>query len=283
MFKSQRNRRISTELFRYTLMALIAVVMLVPMAWLFVSSIRPAGSVFQYTSNLSWRTFFPEELSLENYRYVLGESNFPRIIFNTAFVSLTTVVLGTLVNSIAGFAFAVFRFRGKNLLFLVVLVTFMMPFEAIVIPLYILIRAFDWVNSYEALIVPAIANGFVIFLYRQFLASIPHELYEAARVDGASWWTIYWRVAMPLAWPTTVTAMLMIFLQQWEAFFWPLVAASAPEYTMIQVAIARNITFEEAAWGRLFATTTIATLVPMVLYLFLQRYYTRSILSSAFK
>lgn len=283
MFKSQRKRRILTELFRYTLMALIAVVMLVPMAWLFVSSIRPAGSVFQYTSNLSWRTFFPEVLSLDNYRYVLGESNFPRIIFNTAFVSLTTVVLGTLVNSIAGFAFAVFRFKGKNLLFLVVLVTFMMPFEAIVIPLYILIRAFDWVNSYEALIVPAIANGFVIFLYRQFLASIPHELYEAARVDGASWWTIYWRVAMPLAWPTTVTAMLMIFLQQWEAFFWPLVAASAPEYTMIQVAIARNITFEEAAWGRLFATTTIATLVPMLLYLFLQRYYTRSILSSAFK
>src|SRR5690606_153423 len=127
MFKSQRKRRILTELFRYTLMALIAVVMLVPMAWLFVSSIRPAGSVFQYTSNLSWRTFFPEELSLENYRYVLGESSFPRIIFNTAFVSLTTVVLGTLVNSIAGFAFAVFRFKGKNLLFLVVLVTFMMP------------------------------------------------------------------------------------------------------------------------------------------------------------
>ena len=283
MFESQRTRNIVAQFLRYTLMVLIAVVMILPMAWLFVSSIRPAGAIFQYTSQLSWRTFFPEELSWENYRYVLGESSFPRIIFNTVFVALSTVVLGTFVNSVAGFAFAVFRFRAKNLLFIIVLVTFMMPFESIVIPLYVLIRAFGWVNSYQALIVPAIANGFVIFLYRQFLASIPHELYEAARVDGASWWTIYWRVAMPLAWPTTVTAMLMIFLQQWEAFFWPLVAASAPDYTMIQVAIARHLSVEEAAWGRLFATTTIATIVPMLLYLFLQRYYTRSILSSAFK
>jgi ABC-type glycerol-3-phosphate transport system permease component len=283
MFKSERNRRLVTELFRYTLMFIIAAIMILPLAWLFVSSIRPAGSVFQYTSELSWRTFIPQEVSLENYRYVLGESTFPRVIFNTVFVSLTTVVLATFVNSIAGFAFAVFTFRGKNLLFIIVLITFMMPFESIVIPLYILIRALGWVNSYEALIIPAIANGFVIFLYRQFLASIPRELYEAAHVDGASWWSIYWRIAMPLAWPTTVTAMLMVFLLQWEAFFWPLVAASAPDYTMIQVAIARNINFEEAAWGRLFATTTIATVVPMLLYLFLQRYYTRSILSSAFK
>jgi ABC-type glycerol-3-phosphate transport system permease component len=264
---------------------MIAAVMILPIYWLFVSSIRPAGSIFKYTRELSWGTFIPSQLSLENYQFIFSpeRSNYAQALRSTLFVAGTTALLGVIVNSAAGFAFAVFRFKGKTVLFALVLLTVMMPFESIVVPLYVLIRALGLFDTYQALILPGIANGLVIFLFRQFLASIPGEIFDAARVDGSSWWDIYWRIVMPLSWPVAVTALLMIFIQLWEAFFWPLVAAPSPDHVLVQVEIVRNITFDEAVWGRLFSSSTVATLLPMCLFLALQKYYVRSMMSSAFK
>lgn len=269
-------------LLRYSTMLVVAALMLLPLAWMFVSSLRPAAGIFQYTSVLSWRTFVPESITIDNYREVF-RSDFPRALTNSFFIGAVTVVIGIFVNSAAGFAFAVFEFRFKRLLFVLVMVTFMVPFESIVIPLYQLIRTLGWVNSYKALIVPAIANGFVIFLFRQFVAALPRELYEAARVDGASWWQIYWKIVLPLSFPTIVTAALMMFILQWEAFFWPLVAASGEDFTVVQVALARHTTAEQTAWGRLFGSMSIAVLVPMVLYLLAQRFYIRTISGTGMK
>lgn len=202
---------------------------------------------------------------------------------NSTFVALTTVLFGVIVNALAGFAFAVFDFRGKNLVFLLVIVSFMMPFEAIVLPLYVMIRAFGWANSYQALIVPEIANGMVIFLFRQFFASIPRDFYEAARVDGASWLYIFTRIAMPLSWPTIATSGLMLFLAQWDSFFWPVVAASDSNYAVVQVAIARNINFEQNDWGGLFASTNLAILLGTIPFLLIQRFYVRTLISGGIK
>jgi ABC-type glycerol-3-phosphate transport system permease component len=270
-------------LLRYLAMTIIAVLMLIPMVWMFVSSIRPASDIFQYTSVLSWRTLIPEVVTLDNYREVFFQSDFPRALYNSLLIGVVTVIAGIFVNSAAGFAFAVFEFPFKRALFLLVMVTFMVPFESIVIPLYHLIRELGWVNSYKALIVPAIANGFVIFLFRQFVAALPKELYEAARVDGASWWQIYWRIVLPLSFPTIVTAALMMFILQWESFFWPLVAASGDEYTVVQVALARHTTAERTAWGRLFGSLSITVLIPMVLYLLAQRFYIRTVAGTGMK
>jgi ABC-type glycerol-3-phosphate transport system permease component len=263
-------------------MIVLAVLLLLPIVWVLLSSIRPAGAIFQYTTDISWRTFIPEQVTLDNYRLVLA-SDFPRAVANTVFVAAVTVACGVFVNSAAGFAFARFAFPFKRALFVLVIVTFMVPFESIVLPLYQLVRSIGWVNSYQALIVPGIANGLVIFLFRQFVAALPNELFEAARVDGASWWSIYWRIVLPLSWPTIVTAALMLFIFQWEAFFWPLVAASGSDYVVVQVAIARNITYEDTAWGSLFGSMSIAIIVPMLLYLFAQRYYIRTIASTGMK
>ncbi len=267
---------------RYLTMTIIAVVMLMPLMWMLVSSIRPASGIFQYTSILSWRSILPEVITLDNYREVF-QSDFPRAIYNSLFIGIVTVAVGLFVNSAAGFAFAVFEFPFKRTLFLLVMVTFMVPFESIVIPLYQLIRALGWVNSYQALIVPAIANGFVIFLFRQFVTALPKELYEAARVDGASWWQIYWRIVLPLSFPTIVTAALMMFILQWESFFWPLVAASGDDYTVVQVALARHTTEVQTAWGRLFSSLSITVLIPMALYLLAQRFYVRTIAGTGLK
>lgn len=267
---------------RYFALVAVAVLLLLPLLWMLVSSVRPAATVFEYTTNVGWRTLIPESLTLENYRLALA-SDLTRGIVNTIFIATTSVFAGVAVNSMAGFAFATFDFRFKNLLYVAVLVTFMVPFESIVLPLYELIRAFGWVNSYQALIVPGIANGLVVFLFRQFFAALPEELFDAARADGANWFQVYWKIALPLAWPTVVTAALMLFIFQWDSFFWPLVAASSPDYVVVQVAIARNITYEQTAWGQLFSSMSIAIIVPLALFMLAQKHYVRSITDSALK
>lgn len=181
----------------------------------------------------------------------------------------------------AGFAFAVFDFPLKKQIFVVVLLSFMMPFESIVIPLYTLMRTLSLTDTYAALIMPEIAGGLIIFLFRQFFAGIPREIYEAARVDGASWWQIYLRMTMPLSGPTIATAALMMFIHQWDAFFWPLVATSSADLAVIQVAIARNMTLEQANWGALFASASTAVLVAAIPFTILQRYYVRTVSTNA--
>lgn len=267
---------------RYGLLSILAFIVVFPLLWLALASLRPQNEIFQPVSEFGWSTFIPSRFTLDNYRALLN-GDFPLAVKNSTFVALTTVVFGVVVNALAGFAFAVFDFRGKNLLFLLVIVSFMMPFEAIVLPLYVMIRAFGWANTYQALIVPEIANGMVIFLFRQFFASIPRDFYEAARVDGASWLYIFTRIAMPLSWPTIATSSLMLFLSQWDSFFWPVVAASNSEYAVVQVAIARNINFEQNDWGGLFASTNLAILLGTIPFLLIQRFYVRTLISGGIK
>lgn len=267
---------------RYGLLSVLAFCIAAPLAWLCLASLSPQTEIFQPVSNFSWGDLIPSRLTLENYRALLN-TDYPLAVKNSAIVAGTTVVFGLIVNAMAGFAFATFDFPGKTILFVLVIASFMMPFEATVLPLYVMIRAFGWVNSYQALIVPEIANGMVIFLFRQFFVSIPRDFYDAARVDGASWGYIFVRIALPLSWPTIATASLMLFLSQWDSFFWPIVAASDPDYAVVQVAIARNINFEETNWGGLFSSTNLAILLGTIPFLLTQRLYVRSLISGGVK
>jgi ABC-type glycerol-3-phosphate transport system permease component len=259
---------------RYIALILIATILLLPIYWLIMSSFRPGEDIFRYAGTFSIDTLVPQRLTLENYQKILSE-NFPRALFNSLFVSFATVLLGVFVNSMAGFAFAVFDFPFKKSLFVFVLLSFMMPFESIVIPLYTLMRTLNWTDTYAALIMPEVAGGLIIFLFRQFFAGIPKEIYEAARIDGASWWRIYLQMTMPLSGPTIATASLMMFIHQWDAFFWPLVATSSADLAVVQVAIARNMTLEQATWGALFASASTAVIVAAIPFFILQRSYVR--------
>lgn len=280
--EGSRGARHARAVLRHAAMAAIAVVLLAPLVWLFTSSLRPASEIFANSHLFGWRTFVPAVFTTENYRS-LADTAFPRAVLNSLTVSLSVMALGLAVNAAAGFAFAVFHFPFRRVLLALVLASAMMPFEAIVIPLYLLIRWLGWIDSFRALILPEVANGFVIFLFRQFFAAVPREFYEAARVDGAGWGTVFLRIALPLSWPVVVTGALMQFIATWEAFFWPLVAAPSPDHTLVQVAIARNVSFEETAWGRLFSSTTIACLLAMVPFLAFQRAYLRNVASSGLK
>ncbi|NLJ73477.1 MAG: carbohydrate ABC transporter permease [Firmicutes bacterium] len=265
------------------ILCIIALVYLVPFLWTAASALRPAGPMYSYANPLTLETFIPKNPTLQNFFHIFTKQRFGRAMFNSLFVGTSVVALGLLVNSMAGFAFAKFDFPLKNLFFALVLLTFMVPFESIVIPLYVVVQRMGISNTYSALILPAIANGMAIFLFRQFFADIPTELLEAARVDGASWARVFFQFLLPLSKPALVSVMIMLFLFNWNALFWPLVAVHSSDLEVVQVAVTTHVAQEETHWANLFSSAFAASLPPMLLFLFLQRYFVRGISGTGLK
>ena len=256
---------------------------LLPLWWALASSVRPLNDIFKYVSPFSLAALIPDKITFEAYRSIFFDRGFGIAVFNSLFVALATVLAGLGVNSLAGFAFAVLRFPGRNALFGITVLTFLVPFEAISIPLYTVVRSLGWLDTYLALIVPGVANGIVIFLFRQFFSQVPRELVDAARIDGASWLTIFVRIYLPLSKPVIISAALLIFLFQWEAFLWPLISTRSEGLKVIQVALAG---FEEryrTLWNELFAAATVAALIPLLILLPLQRFYVQGVTAGGFK
>ena len=256
---------------------------LIPLLWTAASAVRPAGPIYSYANPLTWRTFFPETITFANFYHIFARQQFGRALANSLFVGASICILGVIINSMAGFAFAKFVFPFKNFFFVLVLITFMVPFESIVIPLYVIVGRMGFINSYWALILPAAANGLSIFLFRQFFAEVPSELLEAARVDGASWMRIYLQIMLPLSKPAIVTVVVMLFLLQWNSLFWPLAGVHSSRYQVVQVAVATHVAQEETHWANLFSSAFAASVPPMLLFLFLQKYYVRGISGTGFK
>ncbi|MDB5076120.1 MAG: transporter permease [Chloroflexi bacterium] len=260
----------------YLALTVLSVVTLLPLLWSVASSFTPLNDIYKFAVPFSWHALLPTNVTLQAYQD-LWASTYPRALFNTVLVCAVTVVAGILINSLAGFAFAVFNFPGKRVLFILVLITFLVPFEVLALPLFVIINTLHLDNSYQALILPALANGIVVFLFRQFFIDTPRELLEAARIDGLGWFGVYVRIVIPISTPVMVSAGLVLFLSQWQAFFWPLLVTNSPSYQMVQVALSTFSGQYVTKWNDIFAGSIIATIVPLVLLLTLQRYYVRTI------
>lgn len=263
--------------------AAVALFFVVPLWWALAGSLTPLDRVFAHLAPFDLRALWPAHPTLEAYRQLFGRHAFARVLLNTAFVALATVATGLVVNGLAGFAFAVLRFRGKRVLFVIALVSAMVPAEALAIPLFQLVGQLGLLDSYAALIAPAVSNGMAVFLFRQFFAEIPVEISEAARIDGASWLTILLRLYVPLSLPVTIAAGLLLFVFQWESFLWPLIAVHSQRYTVIQIALSNLQQQHSTQWTQIFAASTLASLVPLLLLLPLQRFYVQGIVSSGVK
>lgn len=268
---------------RVVLLAAVVITFIVPIWWTLASALRPAGSLYEYANPLTWRTFVPETITFDNFARIFAELGFGRAMLNSVIVAAGTVLLGVLVSAMAGFALAKLVFPGKSLFFGLVLVTIMVPFEALVIPLNVVVRRLGIINSYWALILPSVGSGIGIFLFKQAFESLPSELLEAARIDGASWFTVFTRLVMPMSAPTVATAAVMMFLFQWNSLFWPLVATFSSRYQVVQVAVASNITADASRWATLFSSAVAASVPPMLLFLAVQRQYAKGITSTELK
>ena len=261
----------------YALLMLGVVIVIVPLMWAAAASFTPNHKVFEYAYPFSWRALFPVDFTLEAYDN-LFDRGFGRAVGNTFFLAIATVIIGGAVNALAGFAFGRFEFRGKNALFLtIVMLTFMVPVDLTAIPRYILVNNFGWINTWQGLLVPGLANSLVIFLFRQFFAEIPQELIDAARVDGATWLRVLISIILPISKPVLVAAALLMFISQWNAFFWPLLIAPTKEMRVVQVEISLAIGQYGTVWNELLAGSMIAAIVPILLVIPFQRYYVQAI------
>jgi len=255
----------------YSIIFIGLIITILPFWWGLAASFKDNTTIFNDLKPFSFNSLIPGT-SLNSYIDIF-ENNFGRAIFNTLVVSIASVAGGIIINSMAGFAFAQFRFKGDNILFVFILLSFAVPADAIAIPLFKMIRQIGWFDTYYALIIPMLSNGLIIFLFRQFFLGIPKELIEASRVDGLSWFGVYWKICMPLARPITLGASLLLFVFQWESFLWPLIAAPSQELNLIQVALARFSTEFAANWSQQFAASTIAGLLPLIfIYMFQKQF-----------
>jgi multiple sugar transport system permease protein len=208
-----------------------------------------------------------------------------RYLANSLIVALVTVVGQVVTGSMAGFAFARMRFRGRNALFFAVLATMMVPVYINLVPLYAMMAMVGWVDTYQALVLPGLTGAFGIFLFRQWFLNLPSELEDAARIDGCSPWDLYWRIALPTAWPAIATLAIFEFLASWNTFLWPLVVTNSEALRTLPVGLAafKSSMRETTDWGLLMAATTVAVLPALVAFLLGQRHFVRGLLEGAIK
>jgi putative chitobiose transport system permease protein len=262
--------------------ALVAALFILPLWWTFVSALRPQAETFSTLSPVSVWTLLPRELTVDNFT-ALSHGHFWLAMVNSLVVTAVTIVLGLAISSSAAFALAVMEFPGRSVVFGVMVVSFLIPFDAIAIPLTGIFRDAGLQNTYLSLILPGVGNGFAVFLLRGFFQGIPKELAEAARLDGLGWWGIFTRIYLPLSRGALIGAGLILFVFQWQSYLWPLLIAPDPEKRVAPVAIAQFASEHGVDFGAIFAGSVVTALVPLLVLLFFQRYMTQSVSQTAVK
>ncbi|WP_022798047.1 carbohydrate ABC transporter permease [Thermus islandicus] len=262
----------------FLLLLLGGLTMIVPFLWMVSTSLKAPGTVFDLPVQL-----WPSELHWENYSRVLTTVPFGRWYLNSLILALGLTLLNLTSGAMAGYAFARFRFRGQALLFLLFLATLMIPVHVLIIPLFILMRNLGWVDTYYALILPGLFDAFAIFLMRQHFLQLPRELEEAAIVDGATPWQIYWKVALPLAAPALATLGTFTFLAGWNSFLWPLIVTNSLEMRPLTVGLAVFQGQFSTEWTVLMAGLTLGTLPPILVFLLAQRYFIQGLTLGSLK
>jgi multiple sugar transport system permease protein len=292
--RNQALRRASTTGLQYALNLLLAFVFIFPIVFMIMSSFKTNDAIF--ADLRSFRAFLPVgDLSLDDYAAVFTKSKFPRFLFNSILVSAITVGLGLLVNSLAAYALSRLRWKGQQLVLAIIIATLIIPGEAVVIPLLLLVSklpsvSFDngltltqgWLNTYHVQILPFITSAFSIFLFYQFFRDIPRDFDEAAMVDGANRLQIYRHVIVPNSGPVFATVAILTFLGSWNAFLWPIMTIQSEDIRPVMVGM-QYFFQQNVQWGEVMAYATLVTLPILAVFLAFQGAFVRSIASSGVK
>ncbi|SCB44963.1 carbohydrate ABC transporter permease [Rhizobium multihospitium] len=256
--------------------AILALMTLFPLLWMVSIAFKPAAESFS-------SSLLPEAPTLDNFIYVLTGVPFIRYMLNSFFVSATVTIVALFFHTMAGYALARLRFPGREIIFLAIFSTFLVSLPVVIVPLFIIVKAMGMINSYAGLIIPAIFNAFGIFLLRQYYLSLPREIEEAAVIDGAGYWRIYWSVILPLSRPIMSALAILFFLANWNSFLWPLTITSNPNLWMVQVGIANFKSQYSASWNYMMAASTIVAIPTLILFVIFQRQIMDSLKTSGLK
>jgi multiple sugar transport system permease protein len=249
-----------------------AILMLMPFIWMISTSLKGAAAVFEYPPN-----FIPNPVRWDNYQRLFEVLPFARFFFNSFIVASAVTILQLVTCSMAAYAFARLRFPGRDALFLGYLGTLMIPAQVVIIPNFILLRYLGWIDSYQALILPAAFSAFGTFLLRQYFLTIPRELEDAAVVDGANHFQIYARIILPLSGPALSALAIFTFLFNWNSFLYPLVVTNSTRMSTLTVGLNTLQGQYNTAWTLLMAGSVIALIPVLTVFIFAQRYFIKGI------
>jgi multiple sugar transport system permease protein len=303
LFSRKRMPFLAKRAFLYLVLVPFSLLFIAPFAWMISASFQPFGEIFSWPPH-----WIPENPTTFNYETFLGLNPAPprralaaegvwRWFVNSAFIATSVTLLQLFFNSLAAYAFAKRRFPGRDVIFLLFLGTMMIPGQVTLVPTYIILRhiplfggndilgsgGHGWLDSYYGLILPGAVSAFGIFLLRQYMQSIPDELIDAARIDGASEFRIFWQVVIPLCRPALAAMAIFTFMYAWEDFFWPLIIVTDPDLFTAPLGLALFVQKHRSAWDLLFAGSVIATLPLIVVFLFFQRQFIRGIALTGIK
>lgn len=261
-----------SHLIVYPLLIVVTFIALLPYYWMVASSLKTTENMFAYP--VQW---IPNPVNWLSYIQAWQAQDFARYFFNSTFVAMAITLGNLLLASLAGYSLCKFRYRGRGILFLLILSTMMLPLEVTMVPLFLIIKQLDWANSYQGLIVPFLVDGFGVFLMRQYLQSIPNDLIEAARIDGASELRIFAQIVMPLCKPALAALGVFTFREAWDMYIWPLIIVTRDSLRTVPLGISLFMSNYGTAWDQLMAIATIGTLPMILLFFFLQRSFIQGI------
>lgn len=290
---SMRRQAVLGRLVQYAAHGALVLFFLFPLVFMFVSAFK--SDELQLLKDMgSLDAFVPSgEISWQNFRDVFQGTTFSRAFFNSVVTVSTTVVFGLLVNSMLAYALARFRFAGRDLVLAAIVALIIVPFEAIAVPLLLLVNElpwwgaqgieWGWLDSYHVQVLPFIANAFSVYLFYQFFVALPKDLEEAALMDGASRWRIYWSIVLPLSKPVIATVAVLQFLARWGDLLWPVMVVRGDHYATLPLAMQTFFGQYPRQWGDVMAFATMATVPTLAVFVGFQRWFVRSAVSSGIK
>jgi multiple sugar transport system permease protein len=264
--RARRRRKAGDRLVLYLLAAIAFVILAGPLLWMLSSALKTRTEVLANPPSA-----LPDNPQWSNFTDVFDQVPFARYLLNSALVATVVTVVALLFHSMAAYSLARLRYPGRNVIFVAILSTLMVPFTVIVVPLFIIVDWLGWVDTYWGLIVPMIPHAFGIFLLRQFYLSLPRELEEAAIVDGASLMRVYWSIVLPLSRPILAALGIFFFLANWNNFLWPLVATQSQDLWVVQLGIQQFTGEHGSQYQLIMAASTLAALPTLLLFFVLQK------------
>lgn len=268
------------KIFGYFILVLIAGSMLMPFFAMLNLSFSPTNEIFSYPPRL-----FLKHFTFENYRSVFSSIPVARYFLNSLFVAVLTTLGQVMFSALAGYAFARLKFKGSGVLFLVLLITMMIPPQVNIIPLFFLMRELHLVDTYQALVIPGFFGGFGVFMLRQYFLGLPKDLEESAKMDGCNIFQTFYKIALPLALPSIATLAIFTFVSSWNSFMWPLIITSSDKMRTLPVGLAvfKGSFREITLWGDLFACAVICTIPVVIVFLVGKKYFINDLLQGSVK
>ncbi|MBL8690173.1 MAG: carbohydrate ABC transporter permease [Rhodospirillaceae bacterium] len=269
-------RRDPRKILIWTLVALGGIVMIMPFLFMISTSLKGRGEVYDLR-------LIPLAPTLENYAYLFRESRFLRWFLNSFAIASISTVSVLFFDSLAGYVLCKYKFKGRQVVFVAILSTLMIPTEMLVIPWYVMSKNLGWLNTYWGIMFPGMITGFGVFLMKQFFETVPDALIDAARIDGLSEFRIFWEVALPLVTPALSALAIFTFLGSWTAFLWPLIVTNSASNYTVPVGLASFSGEFSTEWNMIMTGAAVATIPTLVVFILLQKYIIRGVILSGVK